>query len=574
MNDIKKLYEMWLEKATADKDLIPELLSIKNDEEAILDRFYKDLEFGTAGLRGVLGAGTNRMNVYTVGRATQGLADYLNSNFKNPSVAIAYDSRIKSNYLSKCAASVLAANGIKVYIYPELVPTPMLSFAVRYFKCSSGIILTASHNPAKYNGYKCYDPNGYQMTDEAAKKTYEFIEKVDTFSGVKTVDFEKSISDGIISYIGKDVFEAFYDEVLKAQVNKGICEKVKLSIIYTPLNGTGNKPVREIFKRMGASNITVVKTQELPDGDFPTCPFPNPEIKQAFEEGEKVASELSEKADLIIATDPDCDRIGIAVLEEGEYKLMSGNEVGALLTHYLLSELSRKNVLPKNPIIVKTIVTSKLIEVISEKFGAKTADLLTGFKYIGELITELEKRGEENRFVLGMEESYGYLRGVHARDKDAVVAALMIVEMASFYKLQGKSLYDVMQEIYAEYGNYTNTLLNFYFEGAAGMQKMSDMMAALRQNPPAEISGLKVLTITDYKSRERIYTDSGKIEKIELPSSNVLSYALEGGNMAIVRPSGTEPKLKAYITAVADTKVSATKLMEKICEDVKRILGV
>lgn len=574
MNDIKKLYKIWLEKATADEDLIPELLSIKDDEEAILDRFYKDLEFGTAGLRGVLGAGTNRMNVYTVGRATQGLADYLNSSFENPSVAIAYDSRIKSDYLSKCAASVLAANGIKVYIYSELVPTPMLSFAVRYFKCSSGIILTASHNPAKYNGYKCYDPNGYQMTDEAAQKTYRFIENVDTFSGVKTVDFKKAVSDGVVSYIGNEVFEAFYNEVLKAQVNEGVCEKANLSIIYTPLNGTGNKPVREIFRRIGASNITVVKTQELPDGNFPTCPFPNPEIKQAFEEGEKVAAKLPEKADLIIATDPDCDRIGIAVLEDGEYKLMSGNEVGALLTHYLLSELLKKNALPKNPIIVKTIVTSKLVEVIAEKLGAETVDLLTGFKYIGELVTKLENCGEEDRFVLGMEESYGYLRGSHARDKDAVVAALMIAEMASFYKLQGKSLYDVMQEIYAEYGNYINTLLNFYFEGAAGMQKMSDMMTLLRKNPPREISGLKVLTITDYKSSKKLYTETGEVEKIKLPSSNVLSYALEGGNMAIVRPSGTEPKLKAYITAVAETKSDATKLMEEISADVKRILGV
>lgn len=574
MNDINKLYDIWLEKAVADKDLISELLSIKNDEDAILDRFYKDLEFGTAGLRGVLGAGTNRMNIYTVGRATQGLSDYLNSSFENPSVAIAYDSRIKSEYLAKCAASVLAANGIKVYIYEELVPTPMLSFAVRYFKCSSGIILTASHNPAKYNGYKCYDPNGYQMTDEAAQKTYEFIEKVDAFSDVKSVDFENAVSDGLISYIGNEVFEAFYDEVLKAQVNKGVCEKAELSIIYTPLNGTGNKPVREIFKRIGASNITVVKSQELPDGNFPTCPFPNPEIKQAFEEGEKVAEGMTEKADLIIATDPDCDRIGIAVLENNEYKLMSGNEVGALLTHYLLSELSNKNKLPEKPLIVKTIVTSKLVEVIAEKFGAETADLLTGFKYIGELITRLEMNDEENRFVLGMEESYGYLRGAHARDKDAVVAALMIAEMASFYKLQGKSLYDVMQEIYAEYGNYINTLLNFYFEGAAGMQKMSDMMAELRKNPPVEISGLKVLSITDYKSSERLYTENGRIEKIELPASNVLSYALEGGNMVIVRPSGTEPKLKAYITAVADTKAKSTELVEAISFDVKRILGV
>lgn len=572
MNDINALYKLWSEKATADPDLLKELNEINGNEDEILDRFYKNLEFGTAGLRGVIGAGTNRMNVYTVNQATQGLADYLNSEFENPSVAIAYDSRIKSDVFSKSAAGVLAANGVKVYIYPELVPTPMLSFAVRYFKCSSGIILTASHNPAKYNGYKCYDPNGYQMTDAAAEKTYGFIQKVDMFDGVKTMDFDEAVSAGKIEFIPQEVNEAFYNEVLKARVNEGVCEKAGLSVIYTPLNGTGNKPVREILKRIGIDNVRVVKQQELPDGNFPTCPFPNPEIKQVFECAVEMTKD--EKADLIVATDPDCDRVGIAVLDNGEYKLMTGNEVGIMFTEYLLSSLKEQGRLPANPIVVKTIVTSQLVSEIAKDYGAETADLLTGFKYIGELITNLEKKGETDRFIVGMEESYGYLRGAHARDKDAVVASMLICEMAAYYKSKGISLYNQMQSIYKKYGMFLNSLLNFGFEGAAGMQKMSDMMTSLRNNPPKTIAGETVVSVSDYQTHTCTDTATGNVTEIKLPKSNVLSYKLPGGSGVIVRPSGTEPKIKIYITAVAEDREKAEEKTKLISADMEKIMGI
>lgn len=572
MNDIHMLYDLWCEKATADEDLLPELQSIQGNEDEILDRFYKNLEFGTAGLRGVIGAGTNRMNIYTVNQATQGLADYLNADFENPSIAIAYDSRIKSDVFARAAACVLAANGVQVYLYPELVPTPMLSYAVRALGCSSGIILTASHNPAKYNGYKCYDPNGYQMTDEAAAKTYAYIQKVDMFTGVRTMDFDEALTTGKIRYIERNVFEGFYEEVLKAQVNPTVRKDSDLSVIYTPLNGTGNLHVREILKRIGIRDVTVVPEQELPDGNFPTCPYPNPEIRQAFERA--IALSETKKADLLLATDPDCDRVGIAVLDGGEYKLMSGNEVGIMLTEYLLSSLQEQGKLPENPIVVKTIVTSRLVAKIAETYGAQTADLLTGFKYIGELVTNLEKKGETDRFIIGMEESYGYLRGAHCRDKDAVVASMLICEMAAYYKAKGQSLYDFMQSIYKKYGMYLNTLLNFGFEGAAGMQKMADMMTALRAEPPKSIAGEAVEAITDYKASVCKDLKAGKETTVDLPKSNVLQYYLEGADSVIVRPSGTEPKIKVYITSVSDTRAAAAEKADKIAKDMEKRLGI
>lgn len=572
MNDIRMLYDLWCEKATADKDLLPELESVKGNEDEILDRFYKNLEFGTAGLRGVIGAGTNRMNIYTVNQATQGLADYLNADFEHPSIAIAYDSRIKSDVFARAAACVLAANGVQVHLYPELVPTPMLSYAVRTLQCSSGIIITASHNPAQYNGYKCYDPNGYQMTDEAAAKTYAYIQKVDMFTGVKTMDFDEALAEGKIRCIGRDVFEGFYAEVLKAQVNPAACKDSDLSVIYTPLNGTGNLHVREILKRIGIRDVTVVPEQELPDGNFPTCPYPNPEIRQAFECA--IALSETKKADLLLATDPDCDRVGIAVLDDGEYKLMSGNEVGIMLTEYLLSSLQEQGRLPENPIVVKTIVTSRLVAKIAENYGAETADLLTGFKYIGELVTNLERKGETDRFIVGMEESYGYLRGAHCRDKDAVVASMLICEMAAYYKAKGQSLYDFMQSIYKKYGMYFNTLLNFNFEGAAGMQKMADMMTALRENPPKSIAGEAVETITDYKASVCKDLKTGTEAAVDLPKSNVLQYYLENADSVIVRPSGTEPKIKIYITSVSDTHAAAAEKADKIAGDMEKRLGI
>lgn len=570
MNDIKALYSLWKEKAKDDEDLISELEEISGDEDAILDRFYMNLEFGTAGLRGVIGAGTNRMNVYTVNQATQGLADYLNSEFENPSVAIAYDSRIKSDTFAKSAACVLAANGIKVYFYERLVPTPMLSFAVRRLGCQSGIIITASHNPSKYNGYKCYDPNGYQMTDEAADKTYNFIQNVDMFEGVKKTDFDTALAEGKICYIEDWVYEEFYENVLSASVYD--CKGTDLKVIYTPLNGTGNIPVREILSRKGIENVSVVKEQELPDGNFPTCPFPNPEIKQVFELAIEMGN--AQEADLLLATDPDCDRVGIAVKTDEGYKLMTGNEVGVMLAEYLLSRRSEMGTMPKNPMVVKSFVTTNLVDKVAESYGAQTVSLLTGFKYIGETITKLEEKGEADRFVVGMEESYGYLSGIHARDKDAVVASMLICEMACYYKSKGISLYEMMQGIYKKFGTYLNSLLNFGFEGASGMQKMKDMMNDLRNNPPKEIAGKTVTEISDYMASKTVSTQTGAEKIINLPKSNVLAYALTDGCSVIVRPSGTEPKIKVYLTAAADNFEEAQKLSEALGADMKKFMGI
>lgn len=570
MNDTKALYHLWKEKAVLDGDIAKELAEIENDEDGIFDRFYTSLEFGTAGLRGVIGAGTNRMNVYTVNQATQGLADYLNSEFKEPSVAIAYDSRIKSDVFAKSAAGVLAANGIKVYFYPRLVPTPMLSYAVRRLNCSSGIIITASHNPSKYNGYKCYDPNGYQMTDEAADKTYKFIEKVDIFDGVKTMSFEDALAEDKVDYIEDWLFEEFYEKVLSASVYD--CSGSDIKIIYTPLNGTGNIPVREILKRKGIENVEVVKAQELPDGNFPTCPFPNPEIKQAFEKAIEMTAEYD--ADLLLATDPDCDRVGIAVKDNGEYKLLSGNEVAVMLADYLLSVRKAQGTLPASPIVVKSFVTTPLVNAVASKYGAETKELLTGFKYIGELITKLEENGEEDRFIVGMEESYGYLSGIHARDKDAVVASMLICEMACYYKAKGVSLYQRMQQIYGEHGVYLNALDNFAFEGATGMEKMKTMMDDLRNDPPKTIAGLEVCEVADYKLSVRTNTVDGSQQTIELPKSNVLSYKLPGGSGAIVRPSGTEPKIKVYITACEPTREKAEETAKRISADMKKYMNI
>ncbi len=573
MNNIKELYSLWLNNTKDEKEIYDELVSVEGKDDEILDRFYKNLEFGTGGLRGVIGAGTNRMNVFTVNQATQGLADYLNAEFDSPSVAIAHDSRINSDVFAKGAAEVLAGNGIKVYFYPELVPTPMLSFAVRHFLCSSGIVITASHNPSQYNGFKCYDPHGYQMTDEGAAKTYGYIQKVDMFTGVKKLAFDEGIKNGMIEYIGNDVYEEFYKAVLGECINPEVSKKSDLKIIYTPLNGTGNKPVRTVLSRMGFKDVTVVPSQENPDGHFPTCPYPNPEIRQAFEEAIKLAEEIG--GDLLLATDPDCDRVGIAVNDGGEYKLMTGNEVGVMLSQYLLSCRKEQGTLPKDPAIIKTIVTTNLIEKVAKDYNCKIYNLLTGFKYIGELVTELESNGEADNFVLGMEESYGYLTGIHARDKDAVNGASLVCEMAAYYKeKEGKNLYRVMQDIYKKYGMYLNTLLNFAFAGAEGMDKMKNIMSSLRANPPKEIAGLEVTKVSDYLTGTATDTATGAQEKITLPKSNVLAFSLPDGNSAIIRPSGTEPKIKVYVTAVGKDREDAQRLTDEISKCMKGFIGV
>ena len=570
MNDVNKLYSLWKEKAVLDKDLIEELASIEGKESEIEDRFYQSLTFGTAGLRGVIGAGTNRMNVYTVNQATQGLATFLLEEYENPSVAIAYDSRIKSDLFAKSAASVLAANGIKVWFYKELVPTPMLSFAVRKLQCKGGIILTASHNPAEYNGYKCYDPEGYQMTDEAAEKTYGFIQKTDMFADVKTMDFEEGLKSGIIEFIPDEVYEDFYKRVESCCLSLEECRNSGLKLIYTPLNGTGNIPVRRVLSDIGIKDVRVVKEQENPDGNFPTCPYPNPEIRQVFECGLKMAEE--ESCDLLLATDPDCDRVGIAVNTGNGYKLMTGNEVGVLLAEYLLSRRKELGILPENPVVVKSFVTTSLVDAVAKKYGATVKSLLTGFKYIGEFITKLEAKGEEDRFIVGMEESYGYLSGIHARDKDAVVACALICEMAAYYKSRGKSLYEVMEGLYEEHGMYLNALDNYAFKGSSGMVKMGEIMEGLRNNPPKSISGMKVLAVSDYKKGERICNATGEKTVIDLPSSNVLYYELENSCGVIVRPSGTEPKIKIYYTACAKTRAEAEKIKDAMSSDMKKYM--
>lgn len=568
--DINSLYNEWLEKATVDPDLIAELESIKGNDEEILDRFYRSLEFGTAGLRGVIGAGTNRMNYYTVCQATQGLADFLKKHFENPSVAIGYDSRIKSDYLSREAAKVLAANSVKVYLFEELEPTPCLSFAIRHFHTSSGIILTASHNPAKYNGYKCYNSNGYQMTDEEANETYEFIQKVDYFTGIKTMDFDEAVEQGLIEYMGDEVIDAFLDEVQKQCINPEIVKESNLKVIYTPLNGTGNKPVRKILDRIGVKDVHIVKEQENPDGNFPTCPFPNPEIRQSFECALKMADAI--KPDLLLATDPDCDRVGIAVQDgNGGYKLMTGNEVGAMMLNYLLSQKAEKGTLTPESIAVKSFVSTDLAEVIAKKYNCSFKNLLTGFKYIGEVITKLEAQGKSDEFVMGFEESYGYLAGTHARDKDAVVASMLICEMAAYYKSKGMSLAEVMDSLYDEFGYYFNVVESYTFEGASGMEKMAGIMDGLRQNAPSEFAGMSVTKTDDYKTSVSLNAD-GTTSVIELPKSNVLAYTLTDGNKIIVRPSGTEPKIKAYITAIGKDKQSAQVIADRLIAEANEIM--
>lgn len=569
--DINALYNEWLEKADADPDLKVELENIKGNDDEILDRFYRSLEFGTAGLRGVIGAGTNRMNVYTVGRATQGLADYLNDNYDSPSVAIGYDSRIKSDYFSRESAEILAANGIKVYIYDELEPTPCLSYAVRKLKASGGIIITASHNPAKYNGYKCYNSKGYQMTDDEAAQTYEYIKKVDYFTGIKKVDFDSALSDGKIEYIGEKLIESFLDEVQKQCINPDIVRKADLKVIYTPLNGTGNKPVRKILDRIGVKNVYVVPEQEKPNGNFPTCPFPNPEIKQVFELGLEMNKKIG--ADILLATDPDCDRVGIAVPDDsGKLVLMSGNEVGAMLLNYILSQKKEKGLLSENSIAVKSFVSTDLAEVIAKKYNCKFKNLLTGFKYIGELVTNLEAEGRASDFVMGFEESYGYLAGTHARDKDAVVASMLICEMAAYYKTKNMNLVDVMESLYEEFGFYANVVESYTFEGASGMEKMASIMDGLRINAPSKIAGYDVVSVSDYEASKTVFANGRADEKIELPKSNVLAYGLTDGNKLIVRPSGTEPKIKAYITAVGKSREEADSIAAKLIDDANEFM--
>ena len=567
---VNEKYLLWCQKATKDPDLIKELKEIEGNEEIISDAFYKNLEFGTAGLRGVIGAGTNRMNIYTVGQASQGLAAYVNSVTENGSIAIAYDSRIKSDVFAKCAAEIFAANGIKVYIYPELVPTPMLSFAVRRLKCDAGVVITASHNPAKYNGYKAYAPDGSQLGPEAADYVLSIMESVDIFDGVKSMDFDTALNEGKIEYITDDIVEEYLDNVEAQRVEKDI-DFSALKVIYTPLNGAGNKPVRAILKRIGVKNVTVVPEQEMPDGNFPTAPYPNPEIRQPFECALKLAETV--KPDILLATDPDSDRVGIAVNQNGEYVLISGNDMGVLLLNYILERRTANGTLPNKPVAVKTIVSSELCQKIADSYDCELINVLTGFKFIGEQITILAEKNEQNRYIFGYEESYGYLCGDYARDKDAVVASMLICEMTVFYKNNGKTLLDVLEEIYQKYGYCYSTQKSFTCEGQSGMEKIKEIMSSLRNNPPMEICGSKVVKINDYGTSLSYDKLTNTESEITLPKSNVLSYFLEDTSTFIVRPSGTEPKIKTYICAAAKTKAQAEKRRDDLVDAGTKLLG-
>ena len=558
--DIKKEYERWLANATADADVVAELKTL--DDAKIEDAFYRDLAFGTGGLRGVIGAGTNRMNVYTVAKASQGLADYLKKNFTEPSVAIGYDSRIKSDVFAKVAAGVFAANGVKVNIWPVLMPVPTVSFATRYLHTSAGVMVTASHNPSKYNGYKVYGADGCQITTEAAAEILAEIEKLDIFADVKTGDFEAGVADGSIQYIPDEVYTAFVEQVKNQSVLFGEEVNKNVAIVYSPLNGTGLKPVTRTLKEMGYTNITVVKEQEQPDGNFPTCPYPNPEIKEAMALGMEYAKKCN--ADLLLATDPDCDRVGIAVKNKaGEYELLTGNQTGMLLLDYICSQRVKHGKMPADPVMVKTIVTMDMGEQIATHYGLRTINVLTGFKFIGEQIGKLEQQGRADSYVFGFEESYGYLAGPYVRDKDAVIGSMLICEMAAYYRSIGSSLKQRLEEIYAEYGRYLNKVDSFEFPGLSGMDKMAGIMDGLRKEPLTEIAGSAVVKVTDYE----------KPEETGLPFANVLIYKLANGEAVIVRPSGTEPKIKVYYTTLGKDLAEAEAEKEKLAEALKPILA-
>ena len=558
-----ELYQSWRKNAVDDPDLQSELSAIENDAEAIQDRFYRDLAFGTGGLRGVIGAGTNRMNIYTVRKATQGLANYVKEAFSEPSVAISYDSRIKSTDFAKAAAEVLAANGVKVHIYTELKPTPMLSFAVRALHCSAGIMVTASHNPAKYNGYKAYGSDGCQMTIDAADAVLAKINALDIFNDVKHMPFDEALAAGMISYIGDDVIEDYFKNVLAQGINTDLCAKSGLKIVYTPLNGTGNKPVRTILNRIGIQEVTVVKEQENPDGNFTTCPYPNPEIREALQLGLQYCDQV--KPDLLLATDPDADRVGIAVPDgKGGYALFSGNEVGAMLLEYICEQRIQKGTMPKHPVAVKTIVTTDIVEAICKAYGVELIEVLTGFKFIGEQIGFLEEKGEENRYIFGFEESYGYLAGSYVRDKDAVVASMLICEMAAYYRTKGISMMQARENLYQKYGVYVHAQHSFTFEGESGMIRMQNIMEHLRTHRPEQIDNLKVIQFADYEKQVSIDLTTGTETAITLPQSNVLSFTLEQGAKVIIRPSGTEPKIKAYYTTTAATEAEAAAKKDEL----------
>lgn len=556
--DVRAELERWIANVS-DEELAAELAEMKKaadagDNSAAVDAFFQDLAFGTAGLRGTLGAGTNRMNIYTVGRATQGFADYLNANFENPSVAIARDSRNKGELFVQVTASILAANGIVAHVYPKISPVPTLSFAVRDLGCSGGICMTASHNPAAYNGYKAYGPDGCQITSEAAKAISASIANTDAFSGVKTMDFDEAVASGMVKWIDDAVLERYYDAVLSKSVSSLSAEQVAeapLKLVYTPLNGTGLIPVTTVLERAGITDITVVPEQREPNGDFPTCPYPNPEIREAMQKGIDLCEEVH--PDLLLATDPDADRVGVACKDGDDYTLLTGNEMGVLLLDYIARMRSERGEDLSDKVAVTTIVSSAMVDALAAEYGFELRRCLTGFKYIGDIITELSDAGQVDRFIFGFEESYGYLSGDHVRDKDAVNASLLICQMAQDYKLRGMNLAQAMRALYEKHGWWLNRTVSVSFPGAAGAETMRGIMAKLREQAPSELAGRAVEAVVDYE---------GGVNG--LPSANVVEFDVEGGNKVIVRPSGTEPKIKLYVFAKDADRAAADALLDAL----------
>ena len=555
-------YSRWCKAELVDFDLKRELTEIAGDEDAIRERFAASLSFGTAGLRGTLGVGTNRMNIWVVRQATQGIADWVKTKGGSQTVAISYDSRLKGWNFARDAASVLAANGIQARLYDELMPVPALSFATRYYNCNAGIMITASHNPAKYNGYKAYGADGCQVTDEDAAVVYAAIQKTDVLGGAKFMSFAEGVEKGLIRFVGDDCKEAFYAAVESRQVRPGICKTAGLKLVYSPLNGTGLVPVTRVLKDIGVEDVTIVKEQEYPNGYFTTCPYPNPEIFEALEKGLALAKETG--ADLMLATDPDADRVGIAMrTPDGEYELVSGNEMGVLLLDYIAASRKEAGTMPERPVAVKSVVSTQLADRIAEHYGVELRSVLTGFKWIGDQIHRLESKNEAERFIFGFEESYGYLAGTYVRDKDAVVASMLICEMAAYYRSIGSSIKARLEEIYETYGHYLNAVDSFEFPGLSGMEKMSGIMEALRKNPPKELAGYAVTKVTDFE----------QAETTGLPRANILLFALENGETVIVRPSGTEPKIKTYFTTKGKGMDEAKKEKEKLAAAMKPLLA-
>ncbi|MCH3960683.1 MAG: phospho-sugar mutase [Solobacterium sp.] len=555
-------YERWMKADLIDVDLKSELQKIKDDDDAIKERFAVALQFGTAGLRGTLGAGTNRMNIWVVRQATQGVADWVKTQGGTQTVAISYDSRIKGWNFAREAAGVLAANGVHVRIYDELMPVPALSFATRYYKCNAGIMVTASHNPAKYNGYKAYGPDGCQMTDDAVAVVYDSIQKTDVLTGAKYMDFAQGVEKGLIAFVQEDCKASLYQEIEKRQVRPGLCATAGLKLVYSPLNGTGLVPVTHVLNDIGITDITIVPEQEYPNGYFTTCSYPNPEIREALAKGLELAEKTG--ADLMLATDPDADRVGIAMkCPDGSYELVSGNEMGVLLLDYICAGRIEKGTMPRNPVAVESIVSTPLAAKIAEHYGVELRHTLTGFKWIGDQIAQLEAKGEVDRFIFGFEESYGYLAGPYVRDKDAIVGSMLICEMAAYYRSQGSSLKQRLEEIYQEYGRYLNAVDAFEFPGLSGMDKMAGIMSDLRREAPKEFAGRRTVKVTDYEDTAAT----------GLPKANVLRYDLEDGAVVIVRPSGTEPKIKTYFTTLGKDLSEAEKEREDLAKAVKPILA-